>query len=52
VAVAAFAQEPNPNFNKELDQETLEQQKQEAPKPDAKASAGDLAKATQNPVAV
>jgi len=51
VAVAASAQEPNPNFNKELDQETPQQQKQEAEKPDTKASAGDLAKATQNPVA-
>jgi hypothetical protein len=51
VAVAAFAQEPNPNFNEEPDQETPQQQKQEAQKPDAKASAGDLAKATQNPVA-
>jgi hypothetical protein len=51
VAVAAFAQEPNPNFNEELDQETPQQAKQEAQKPDAKASAGDLAKATQNPVA-
>jgi len=51
VAVAASAQEPNPNFNEELDQETPQQQKQEAQKPDAKASAGDLAKATQNPVA-
>jgi hypothetical protein len=50
-AVAASAQEPNPNFNKELDQETPQQQKQEAEKPDTKASAGDLAKATQNPVA-
>jgi len=48
---AAAAQEPNPNFNEELDQETPQQQKQEAQKPDAKASAGDLAKATQNPVA-
>jgi hypothetical protein len=45
------AQDPNPNFNKELDQETPEQEKQEAQKPDAKASAGDLAKAVQNPVA-
>jgi hypothetical protein len=51
MAVAAFAQDPNPNFNEELDQETPQQQKQEAQKPDAKASAGDLAKATQNPVA-
>jgi hypothetical protein len=51
VSVAASAQEPNPNFNEELDQETPEQAKQEAQKPDAKASAGDLAKATQNPVA-
>src|ERR1700740_2152291 len=50
-ALAASAQEPNPNFNEELDQETPQQQKQEAQKPDAKASAGDLAKATQNPVA-
>ena len=51
IASAASAQEPNPNFNEELDQETPQQQKQEAQKPDAKASAGDLAKATQNPVA-
>jgi hypothetical protein len=51
VSVRASAQEPNPNFNEELDQETPEQAKQEAQKPDAKASAGDLAKATQNPVA-
>jgi hypothetical protein len=51
IALAASAQEPNPNFNEELDQEAPQQQKQEAQKPDAKASAGDLAKATQNPVA-
>jgi hypothetical protein len=51
IPLAASAQEPNPNFNEELDQETPQQQKQEAQKPDAKASAGDLAKATQNPVA-
>jgi hypothetical protein len=51
LSVAASAQEPNPDFNKELDQETAQQQKQEAEKPDTKASAGDLAKATQNPVA-
>ncbi len=51
IPVTALAQEPNPNFNEELDQETPQQQKQEAQKPDAKASAGDLAKATQNPVA-
>lgn len=50
-ALAASAQEPTPNFNEELDQETPQQQKQEAQKPDTKASAGDLAKATQNPVA-
>jgi hypothetical protein len=50
-AISASAQEPNPNFNKELDQETPQEQKQEAEKPDTKASAGDLAKATQNPVA-
>jgi hypothetical protein len=48
---AAFAQEADEDFNKELDQETPQQQKQEAQKPDTKASAGDLAKATQNPVA-
>jgi hypothetical protein len=47
----AFAQEADKDFNKELDQETPQQQKQEAQKPDTKASAGDLAKATQNPVA-
>jgi hypothetical protein len=51
VTVTAFAQDPNPNFKEELDQESSQQQKQEAEKPDAKASAGDLAKATQNPVA-
>jgi hypothetical protein len=51
IAVAASAQEADQDFNKELDQETLQQQKQEAQKPDTKASAGDLAKATQNPVA-
>ncbi|HUJ93795.1 MAG TPA: hypothetical protein VLW84_00910 [Terriglobales bacterium] len=50
-ALTASAQDPNPNFNEELDQETPQQEKQEAQKPDAKASAGDLAKATQNPVA-
>lgn len=47
----ASAQESDQDFNKPLDQETPQQQKQEAEKPDAKASAGDLAKATQNPVA-
>jgi hypothetical protein len=51
VAVAASAQEADQDFNKDLDQETPQQQKQEAEKPDTKASAGDLAKATQNPVA-
>jgi hypothetical protein len=51
IAVAASAQEADQDFNKELDQETPQQQKQEAEKPDTKASAGDLAKATQNPVA-
>jgi hypothetical protein len=51
IAVAASAQEADQDFNRELDQETPQQQKQEAQKPDAKASAGDLAKATQNPVA-
>ncbi len=50
-AAVASGQEPNPNFNEELNQETPQQQKQEAQKPDAKASAGDLAKAVQNPVA-
>jgi hypothetical protein len=51
IAFAASAQEPNTNFDRELDQETPRQQKQEAEKPDTKASAGDLAKATQNPAA-
>jgi hypothetical protein len=51
MAHVAFAQESDQDFNKPLDQETPEQQKQEAEKPDTKASAGDLAKATQNPVA-
>ena len=50
-AVAASAQEADQDFEKELDQETPQEQKQEAQKPDTKASAGDLAKATQNPVA-
>jgi len=50
-AHVASAQESDQDFNKPLDQETPQQQKQEAEKPDAKASAGDLAKATQNPVA-
>jgi hypothetical protein len=48
---AAFSQESNQDFNRELDQETPQQEKQEAETPDTKASAGDLAKATQNPVA-
>ncbi len=51
VGIVAYAQEPNPNFNQELDQETPAQAKAEAQKPDTKASAGDLAKAVQNPVA-
>jgi hypothetical protein len=50
-SIAASAQESDQDFNKELDQETLQQQKQEAEQPDGNASAGDLAKATQNPVA-
>jgi hypothetical protein len=50
-ASAAFAQEADQDFKKELDQETPQQEKQEAQKPDTKASAGDLAKAVQNPVA-
>jgi len=37
--LAASAQEPEPNFNKEPDQETPQQQKQEAEKPNTKASA-------------
>jgi hypothetical protein len=41
-ATAAYSQE---------EQETPEQAKQEAQKPDTKASAGDMAKAVQNPVA-
>jgi hypothetical protein len=51
VGIVAYAQEPDPNFNKELDQETPAEAMAEAQKPDAKASAGDLAKAVQNPVA-
>src|ERR1700675_1773405 len=50
-ATVAFAQESDQDWNKELDQESPEQAKKEAEKPDTKASAGDLAKATQNPVA-
>jgi len=51
VGIVAYAQEPNPNFNQELSQENPAQAKAEAQKPDTKASAGDLAKAVQNPVA-
>jgi hypothetical protein len=51
VSGTASAQDPDPNFNAELDQETPQQQMQEAQKPDQNASAGDLAKAVQNPVA-
>jgi hypothetical protein len=51
VAIVAYAQEPNPNFNQEPDRETPTQAKAEAQKRDSKASAGDLAKAVQNPVA-
>jgi hypothetical protein len=51
IAIAASAHDPKPNFKEEPSQEAPEQAKQEAQKPDAKASAGDLAKATQNPVA-
>lgn len=50
-AGATFAQESNQDFNRELKQETPQQAKMEAEKPDTKASAGDLAKAVQNPVA-
>jgi hypothetical protein len=49
--VAASAQESDQDWKKEPDQETPEQAKKGAGKPDTKASAGDLAKATQNPVA-
>jgi hypothetical protein len=51
MARAAFAQGPDQDFKKELNQETPQQARAEALKPDAKASAGDLAKAVQNPVA-
>jgi hypothetical protein len=51
IAFATSGQEPIPNFDKEPDRETPQEQKQEAQKPDTKASAGDLAKAVQNPVA-
>ena len=47
-SAAVAAQEPNPNWKKEPDQEPPEQAKQEAQKPDTKASAGDLTKAVQN----
>jgi hypothetical protein len=50
-AVAVSAQESDQDWKKEPDQEASEQAKKEALKPDTKASAGDLAKATQNPVA-
>jgi hypothetical protein len=51
IGIVGYAQEPNLNFNQELDQETPAQAKAEAQRPDSKASAGDLAKAVQNPVA-
>jgi hypothetical protein len=50
-AGATFAQESDQDFNRELNQESPQQAKAEAEKPDTKASAGDLAKAVQNPVA-
>ncbi len=51
VPMRMFAQESSQDWNKEPAQESPEQAKKEAEKPDTKASAGDLAKATQNPVA-
>jgi hypothetical protein len=48
---AARAQESDQNGGKEPSQEPPAEAKQEAEKPDTKASAGDLAKAVQNPVA-
>lgn len=47
----AFAQQCDKTWNQEPDQEPPAQAKAEAQKPDTKASAGDLAKAVQNPVA-
>ncbi|MFL6354500.1 MAG: neuromedin U [Bryobacteraceae bacterium] len=53
-AAAAFAEAPRespPLATNQGAQETPEEAKKEAQKPDTKASAGDLAKAVQNPVA-
>jgi hypothetical protein len=49
--IVVSAQESDQGWKKEPSQEAPEQAKKEAQKPDTKASAGDLAKATQNPVA-
>jgi hypothetical protein len=51
LVAAAPAQDADPNWQKEPGQEVPGQAKQEGEKPDTKASAGDLAKAVQNPVA-
>lgn len=51
IAGVASAQESDQNWKKEPGQETPAEAKQEAVKPDTKASAGDFAKAVQNPVA-
>jgi hypothetical protein len=50
-SLAAVAQESDQDFKKELNQESPQEARKEAETPDTKASAGDLAKATQNPVA-
>jgi hypothetical protein len=42
VTIAAYPQEADQDFNKELDQETPQQQKQEAEKPDTKLLLGIL----------
>jgi hypothetical protein len=46
-----FAQQADQDWGKEPSQEAPEQARKEAQEPDTKASAGDLAKAVQNPVA-
>jgi hypothetical protein len=48
---ADSAQESDQNWKREPDQEPPEQAKGEAQEPDTGASAGDLAKAAQNPIA-
>jgi hypothetical protein len=51
LGLPVFAKQNGDSFKKEPDQEAAEQAKTEAQAPDQNSSAGDLAKAVQNPVA-